>query len=451
MDISTLIPSFGGFLFTAAAFIIALSVIVTVHEFGHYIVGRWSGIHAEVFSIGFGPVIWSRTDRRGTKWQIAALPFGGYVKFLGDSDAASSGTDEEAVSALSEEELRHTMHGAPLWARFLTVLAGPVFNFLLSILLFSALALTIGIAREPLTVEEIYPLPVEGITVEPGDALLAVEGKALPRSREEGGKGLWEIGKTLPRRDLLTYDVARGEAQTQALGPQLFPTRVGGVNVNSAAREAGIRTGDVILKIDGEKVYRFDEMVEMVKASGGRAMTLEVWREGDTFEVTLKPRRRDIPKGDGTFETRWLMGIQSSLFFIPATTTPDPLTAITLGAARTWGVIRLSASGIYHLLTGQISSCNVSGPVGIARASGSMASEGLAAFIGFIALLSTAIGFLNLLPVPMLDGGHLVFYAWEAITGRPPNEKLLRILMTIGLVLVLGLMAFGLSNDLTCK
>jgi len=421
MDISTLIPSFGGFLFTAAAFIIALSIIVAVHEFGHYIVGRWSGIHAEVFSLGFGPVIWSRTDRRGTKWQIAALPFGGYVKFLGDSDAASSGTDEETVSQLSEEELRHTMHGAPLRARFLPVLAGPVFNFLLSILLFSALALTIGIAREPLTVEEIYPLPVEGITVKPGDALLAVEGKTLPESREEG-RSLWEIGKTLPRKDLLQYDVQRGDDETQALGPQLFPTRVGGVNVNSAAREAGIRTGDVILKIDGEKVYRFDEMVEMVKASGGQAMTLEVWREGDIFEVTLKPRRRDIPRGDGT-----------------------------LGAARTWGVISLSASGIYHLVTGQISSCNVSGPVGIARASGSMASEGLAAFIGFIALLSTAIGFLNLLPVPMLDGGHLVFYAWEAISGRPPNEKLLRILMTIGLVLVLSLMAFGLTNDLTCK
>ncbi len=451
MDISTLIPSFGGFLFTAAAFIIALSVIVAVHEFGHYIVARWSGIHAEVFSLGFGPVIWKRTDKRGTQWQIAALPFGGYVKFLGDSDAASSGTDEETVSALSEEELRHTMHRAPLWARFLTVLAGPMFNFLLSILLFSGLALAIGIAREPLTVEEIYPLPVQGITVQPGDALLAVEGKTLPKSREEGGKSLWEIGKSLPRRDLLQYDVERDGAGAQALGPQLFPTRVGGVNVNSAAREAGIRTGDVILKIDGRKVYKFDEMIEMVKASGGKPMTLEVWRNGDIFTLTLKPRRRDLPKGDGTFETRWLMGIQSSLFFVPATQTPDPLTALKLGAARTWGVIRLSASGIYHLVTGQISSCNVSGPVGIARASGSMASEGLAAFIGFIALLSTAIGFLNLLPVPMLDGGHLVFYAWEAITGRPPNEKLLRILMTLGLVLVLSLMAFGLTNDLTCK
>jgi membrane-associated protease RseP (regulator of RpoE activity) len=137
------IPDFGGLAFTLLAFIAALSIIVAIHEYGHYIVGRWSGIHAEVFSVGFGPVLFSRTDRHGTKWQIAALPFGGYVKFLGDADAAS-GKDGAAIDALDVEERRRSMHGAPLWARSATVAAGPIFNFILSILIFASVLMIAG-------------------------------------------------------------------------------------------------------------------------------------------------------------------------------------------------------------------------------------------------------------------------------------------------------------------
>jgi regulator of sigma E protease len=140
------IPQFGNLAFTIAAFIAALSIIVAIHEYGHYIVGRWSGIHAEVFSIGFGPILLSRTDRHGTRWQIAALPFGGYVKFLGDADAAS-GKDGAAIDALDMAERRRSMHGAPLWARAATVAAGPVFNFIFSILIFAAVLLEIGRAH----------------------------------------------------------------------------------------------------------------------------------------------------------------------------------------------------------------------------------------------------------------------------------------------------------------
>ena len=136
MDIFSLIPSFGGFVWTVVAFVVALSIIVAVHEYGHYIVARWSGIDADVFSIGFGPVLMSRTDRRGTKWQVAALPFGGFVKFKGDANAASA-KDGAALTGLSDDELRSTMHGAPVWARSATVAAGPAFNFMLSILLFA--------------------------------------------------------------------------------------------------------------------------------------------------------------------------------------------------------------------------------------------------------------------------------------------------------------------------
>ncbi len=446
MDFSALIPSFGGFLFTAVAFIVALSIIVAIHEFGHYIVGRWSGIHAEVFSIGFGPVLWSRPDKRGTRWQIAALPFGGYVKFLGDSDAASSGVDGETVEGLSEEELRHTMHGAPLWARTLTVLAGPVFNFILSTILFAGLAIFIGIAEKPLTIKEIYPLPVQGITLQPGDALLQIAGRDVPE-----GEGFAEFADALPRTPLLDYTVRRAGQQAQAKGPQLFPPRVAAVQLKSAARDAGLQKGDVILSIDGQDILRFDDMIDIVEGSQGRPMQLKVWRQGKTLDITLSARRRDTPLPDGGFKTRWLIGIQSSLFFEPAARTAGPVEALKLGLEQTYGVIKLSLSGMYHMIAGQISACNISGPLGIAQSSGEMASQGATSFISFIALLSAAVGLLNLFPIPMLDGGHLVFYAWEAVAGKPPSDKILRILMMIGLALVLSLMIFGLTNDLFCK
>jgi len=159
LDIVGIFAQFGSVFGTLVAFVVALSVIVAIHEYGHYIVGRWSGIKADVFSLGFGPVLFSRFDKHGTKWQVAALPFGGYVKFAGDANAAS-GKDEEAMAEAAQdpEKLRHTMHGAPLWARAATVLAGPVFNFALSIIIFTAVGLNVGTPRDPLTVGISCPL-----------------------------------------------------------------------------------------------------------------------------------------------------------------------------------------------------------------------------------------------------------------------------------------------------
>ncbi len=446
MDFATLIPSFGGMLFTLAAFVVALSVIVTVHEYGHYIVGRWSGIHAEVFSLGFGPVLWSRRDKRGTKWQIAALPFGGYVQFLGDANAASAGADGEVIRALSPEERRHTMHGAPLWARAATVAAGPLSNFILSILLFSALALSVGIAEKPLTIKKIYPLPTQGITLKAGDALLQVDGRDIPTNT-----GFADFTEALPDTPTLDYTVKRAGTRTDAVGPPLVPPRVAAVQIKSAARDAGLQVGDVITAINGTPITRFSDMIDIVEGSNGAPLKLSVWHAGKTRSVTLSPRRRDTPQPDGSFKTRWLMGVQSSFFFTPATRTAGPFEAAKIGVEQTWGVVRLSLSGLYNMLAGQISSCNISGPLGIAQSSGAMASQGASSFISFIALLSAAIGLLNLFPIPVLDGGHLAFFAWEAISGKPPNERVMNILMTIGLVLIVGLMVFGLGNDLFCR
>ena len=177
MDIIGLIPSFGNLLYTIGAFVIALSVIVAVHEYGHYIVGRWCGIKAEVFSLGFGPVIYARPDKHGTVWQVAALPFGGYVKFLGDANAASVGGSDDEIDPA---EIRKTMLGAPLWARAATVAAGPAFNFALSIIVFAGILAFRGIAADPLTIDELRPVPGVESQLQVGDEVLSIAGVQTP-------------------------------------------------------------------------------------------------------------------------------------------------------------------------------------------------------------------------------------------------------------------------------
>ncbi len=445
MDFASLIPSFGGFAWTAIAFVVALSIIVTVHEFGHYIVGRWSGIRAEVFSVGFGPVLASRTDRHGTRWQVAALPLGGYVKFLGDANAASVGPDEAALARLSADERRHTMHGAPLWARAVTVAAGPVFNFLLSILIFAGFFLVSGFATDTPTVGRLHTLPGPAGQVQPGDVIRSVEGVATPDLT-----ALLKAPDDLPSTPVLTYVIERGGQEMTVEGPTLFPARAASVMPGSAAADAGLMKGDVILRANGSDVVAFRDLQRIVAAAEGRPIPLTVWRDGQTLEVTLAPRKTDTPTADGGFETKYLIGITGDFFFSPATRAVGPVEAVSAAASQVWAIISSSLSGLWHMITGAISSCNLRGPIGIAETSGAAASAGGADFLWFIAVLSTAVGFLNLFPIPMLDGGHLVFYTWEWATGRPPTDRALNLLMSIGLVVVLSLMAFGLTNDLVC-
>jgi regulator of sigma E protease len=423
--------------------VVALSVIVAVHEFGHYIVGRWTGIDAEVFSLGFGPVLFSREDRRGTRWQVAALPLGGYVKFLGDADAASAGHDPEVLEALTEDTRRRTMHGAPLWARALTVAAGPAFNFALSILVFALVISIRGIAAEPVTVGEIRPMP-GAVALEPGDVILEVDGR--PAGTFEA---LDAAAREIPVAPEVPYLVLRDGAEREVTAPHPFPPVVVSVAPDSAAGDVDMRRGDVIVAVEDEPVAAFEELREAVGESGGEPVLLRVWRDGGETDMVVVPRRVDLPV-DGGFETRWLVGLTGGLLFEPETRTPGPLAAMAYGVEQTGFIIQSSLSGIYHMAAGAISSCNLSGPIGIAQTSGQAASQGGLSFVWFIAILSTAVGLLNLFPIPILDGGHLVFHAYEAVRGRPPSEQALRVLMTIGLAFLLTLMVFAVTNDLFC-
>lgn len=443
MDLMTLLPQFGNFLWTICAFVIALSIIVAVHEYGHYIVGRWSGIKAEVFSIGFGPVLVSRMDKRGTRWQIAAIPLGGYVRFAGDENAASL-PDAHRIEGLSPEDRRHTMLGAPLWARAATVIAGPMANFIMAAVVFTGVILYSGRASDPLTVAEITPLPFTN-ELAVGDVLRSIDGQPVGALAEFRG-----MVDSLPDQAQLPYQVERSGDLLAITGPHPLPPLAVDVAIDGAAHDAGLVAGDVILQVNGTQISTFSQLQSAVAATDGGDVTLTVWRAGETFETTLSPRRRDLPLAEGGFETRWLIGITGGYFFTPATETPGVGEALGLGVQQIWTIAATSVSGMWHMLTGAISTCNLTGPVGIAETSGAMASRGLVDFIFFIGVISVAIGFINLMPIPVLDGGHLLFYGFEAVAGRPPSDRALRILMAAGLAVVGTLMVLGLTSDLFC-
>ena len=427
-----------GLVWSLIFFVIALSVIVAVHEYGHYIVGRLCGIGAQVFSIGFGPVLFSGVDRRGTRWQLAALPFGGYVKFKGDADPASMRAEEgEGMAGIAGQSI----HRAPLWARAATVAAGPIFNFIMAVLVLAALGVATGRIAEPLTIGEVL-VPGEW---QAGDVIEAVNGTPAATLDE-----IAEAGETIASDQSAVWTVSRGGEQIEVAGPHPFPPLVKSVTPMSAASESDLQPGDVIQSVNGTPVYTFDELRERVGSSDGAAVQLEVLRGTETFEAMLVPRRTDIPQQGGGFETRYLIGILGGIPFSPERTSVGVGEALGTAIGQFGFLVSSSLEGMWSILTGAISTCNINGPIGIAETSGAMAEEGFSDYIYFLAVLSAAVGLINLFPIPILDGGHLVFHAYEAVAGRPPSDRAMRVLMAGGVAIIASLMVFALTNDLFC-
>jgi regulator of sigma E protease len=442
MDLIASIPFFGGFLSTVIPFVVVLGIVVFVHEFGHYIVARWCGIRSEVFSIGFGPVIWSRQDRRGTLWQLALLPLGGYVKFVGDADAGSR-TDTKALERMTPNERAASFHGAAVWRRMLTVLAGPVFNFLLSIVVFAGLILWQGVPTERPTIGSIGTLPQTEQTLRPGDVVLDVNGAPV-----ESFADILRIALDMPEPGPIRVRIEREGAMQEVLAPWPLPPLVQAVEPLSPASAAGLKQGDVILTADGKPLASFEQLRQVVLASGGRSIPLEVWRDGVRVVLPITPAERDTENGEGGFERRVMIGVAGASLYMPATETPAPWTALAFGAERMAMVITQSLVGLKSILTGAIGAENLQGPLGIAQISGETASQGISDFIGLIAVISTAIGLLNLFPIPVLDGGHFVAFCIEAVRGRPPSPAVMQLAMSIGLGLILLLMVFATYNDI---
>ncbi|MCW8842887.1 MAG: site-2 protease family protein, partial [Rhodobacteraceae bacterium] len=332
MDILALLNGFGSTFWTILAFVVALSIIVAIHEYGHYIVGRWSGIGADVFSLGFGPVLYSRYDKRGTKWQIAAIPLGGYVKFKGDANAAS-GKDADAMEGLDEEALRHTMHGAPLWARTATVAAGPIFNFILSTLVFAAVFMSRGQIGDTLVVGEVRDLPPPAYEISEGDEIRKIAGMTVPGFDEP--EAFEAFATAIPIETPLDYVVERDGVSKVVSGPYPYPPIVLHLAPQSAAYGAGLKVGDVITGIDGRAIVGFSQLKEAVETGEGKALALDVWREGESRAFTLTPRRVDEPLPEGGFQTQWRIGIGGGLAFEPATETLGPGQAVWGGVVQT--------------------------------------------------------------------------------------------------------------------
>lgn len=442
MEYISQIPVFGGFFSYFLAFVTVLGVVVFVHEYGHYLVGRLCGIGAEVFSIGFGPVLWSRTDKRGTKWQIALIPLGGYVKFIGDRNA-SGGTDEEGIQELSPDELKRSFQAAALYKRALTVVAGPIANFILSAFIFTGLIMYQGVSDNRPIIGSLVDLPYADHKLLVGDEIISIDGAKVSTF----GDVLSKI-QSSETTDEISLEVLRADEIISITTPHLFPAVVSGVELLSAAEEAGIKAGDIITSIDGNEIYSFNELLDAVQKSRDKTVEIVFWRDGEYVSREITPKVREYQNNDGTFVERVMLGVGITPAFGPAIQKPSIFSAAAMGGKRVYVVLKSSLSAIKHIIIGNLSPRNLQGPVGIARAAKSAADHSLIMFLSLMAIISTGIGMLNLFPIPMLDGGHLMFYVIEAMRGGPLRSKTIHIAISIGLAMVLLLMVFVTYNDL---
>lgn len=356
-------------------FVLVLSLLVFVHEMGHYLIGRWSGIRVTAFSVGFGPELLGRTDKHGTRWKISAIPLGGYVRFFGDEDASSK-PDSDTLSGMSPQDRAQTLAGAKLWKRAATVAAGPIANFLLAILIFAVLF-------------SVY-------------------------------------------------------------GRMISDPVVSEVRENSAAAAAGVLPGDRLIALDGTKVATFEDVRRYVGIRPETPITVTITRDGKELSLSMVPQRTETTDQFGNKIELGIIGIvtdQNRGNFRHITYTP--LEAVGEGMRETGQVVSGTFNYIGNLLTGRMKADQLGGPVRVAQASGQMATLGLAAVLQLAAVLSVSIGLLNLMPVPVLDGGHLLFYAIEAVRGRPLGTGAQEVAFRIGLAMIFSLMVFATWNDIS--
>lgn len=375
MDVFSAVSGAAGWLLGyIIPFLIVLTVVVFVHEMGHFLVGRWCGVGVTAFSVGFGPEIVGFTDRRGTRWKLSAVPLGGYVKFVGDVNAASV-PDTAEYNRMSPEERAISFPFQHVAKRAAIVAAGPIANFLLAIAIFAGV--------------------------------------------------------------------------TYVNGRQVLTPRIESIQAGSAAERAGFQPGDVIVSINGTPIESFADMQRWVSASPGESLTLVVDRGGQQVPLQAVPdlKEQSTPFGK---QRIGLLGLQASRD--PADirrVTYGPYGALKAGVGETWYVIERTFNYIGKLVTGRESTDQLSGPIRIAQVSGQVANiGGVGGLIGLVAVLSVSIGLINLFPVPLLDGGHLLFYGIEAARGRPLSERAQEIGFRIGFALVVMLMLFATWNDI---
>jgi len=443
MELLAQVPLIGGLLEWAVPFLVVLTVIVFVHEFGHYWVGRMCGIHAQVFSVGFGKPLLKRTDRRGTQWQLAMIPLGGYVRFVGDMDPASAGRADD--ESLTPEERRVAFHNARLLPRALTVAAGPVANFLLCIAIYAGIALSVGKEIDKPVIGSLG-VGTSALGLEVGDTVQTIGGTEVDT--------FTKFLKTLGDADgsPLTVTVRRGEDVLDLVVENYQMPRVVTLQSGMPAADSGMRLGDVIAALDGQPIRNVSDLqrITLSKAEG-ESIRVTALRGDETVEMDFVPKmvEREHPFTKETMKLPTMgISLSSTVEILPTRGSLPIHEAAWFGVAQTWNIIAQTGKYIGRMLFDGADTSQLGGPVRIAKMSGDVAKQGTTSFIELIAVLSTSIGLINLFPIPILDGGHLMFYLVEALRGRPVGEAAMRYGTMIGLSLVLLLLVFATYNDL---
>lgn len=362
-------PDSPNILITILAFVLVLGPLVVIHELGHYLVGRWFGVKADAFSVGFGKEIAGWTDKRGTRWKLSALPLGGYVQFAGDMNATSM--PDTRTDGLNEAERAHTFHAKPLWQRSLIVLAGPLTNLFFAVAIFAA------------------------------------------------------------------FNMAYGRVSAS--------TQIAAFAEGSVAQAAGLKVGDRIVAIDGAKVESFTDIPAHVLPYPGRTVDVTVSRGGKELTVPVRVALAVETDQFGNEARIGRIGIAAGKIEIMPV---GPIDAVTLGFGQSVGIMKMMATGIGQIFVGERSVKELGGPIKIAKYSGEQFSLGWQQYVSFVALISINLAFINLLPIPGLDGGHLAFYAAEAVRRKPLGLRSQEWAFRTGIALVLALMLFVTINDL---
>ena len=441
-------------LWSFVAFIVALGVLITVHEFGHFWVARRCGVKVERFSIGFGKSLWQRRDRHGTEFVIALIPLGGYVKML-----------DERVESVPAEFRHQAFNNKAVWQRASIIAAGPVANFIFAIFAYWVVFIHGVPGVRPVIGEILNGSVAAEAQITPGMELKAVDGIETP---DWDAVRMALVGKIGDSSTTLT--VARfGEDATQqkqldlrnwqfepdkqdpvvALGiqprgPQI-ETTLAEVQANSPASEAGLQAGDRIVKVDGRQIERWQNFAATVRDNPGKTVVVEVERQGAIKTVSLTPQPKKGNQAEGYVGV--IPQVQPLADEYKTVRQYGPLTAIGEAGVKTWQLMKLTVGMLGKLITGEVKLNNLSGPISIAQGAGMSAEYGIIYYLMFLALISVNLGIINLFPLPVLDGGHLLFLAIEKIKGGPVSERVQDFSYRIGSVLLVMLMGLALFND----
>lgn len=438
-------------MFSLLTFLITISIVVVFHEYGHYLAARYYGVHVERFSVGFGKVLYQRTDKKGTEWAISMLPLGGYVKPL--AEPRPHHPDYRVGESVAERSS---------WEKIVIYAAGPAFSFLLGILIYTAV-LMIGERHPDAIIATPAPQSVAARAgLVEGDRIVAVNQSTVTSWSEAVDKLTGPL--TLGQTTTLTIERPSGAVEGVVLAFESFNGSLENVNLlkeaglvlqapdpvvnrvieGGPAERAGLKVGDAVVAINGQAVEQLPALIEQIQQSPNQEITLDVMRDGATLSLAMTPEQVTLDNGRtvGRIQTEFQAAY-------PMTHTRyGPIDAFIKANEKTWETAWFSLKMMGKMLIGEASLKNISGPLTIADYSGRVAQHGLMNFVQFIALISISIGVLNLLPIPGLDGGQMVINFVELVRGKPLPDALLMGVMKVGYGLLLLLMVFAFSNDL---